>query len=423
MKVLSFVAFGLTLAACASSPPRKPASAPPTEPKALESLLNFELSPGERWKGGSKEAEVAGFVADANAVRAASEKLYRDNEKQTRSGRVFHEKSHGCLTGTLTVRGERPQDPEHRTNVGLFAAGASYPVIGRFSNGVGVNQHDADPDVRGLALKIFAGGDVPVDFLMTNATNPLGRDLDHFVEFMNAQVRGNLATLGFVKRSVDFQKSSTDYKTQHDELPYLRHFARSVLAQIDAVERERYWGGHPYLFGPNLHMKFNVQPADYSEQDQFKYDHRGDGVGFAKLAEVFGTLAVHRLGRPADYLRRHLKETAAAGPIHYVLNVQLEVGPVATPIENALVEWEEKYSPSIPVADIVFDQQNFDQPARDEACSRLRFTPGHFHPEHRPAGNMGRGRLFAYFASQAARPSDEQSPDAGIVERWRAGKY
>ncbi|WP_207749922.1 hypothetical protein, partial [Clostridioides difficile] len=69
-----------------------------------------------------------------------------------------------------------------------------------------------------------------------------------------------------------------------------------------------------------------------------------------------------------------------------------------------------KYSPSIPVADIVFDQQNFDQPARDEACPRLRFTPGHFHPEHRPAGNMGRGRLFAYFASQAARPSDEQSP-------------
>lgn len=413
----SALCFGLifALAACAGSAPRKPASITP-EPKSFDNLLNFPLSPGEAWKGGSKDSELAGFLANAQDVRRASARLYQDHADQNRSGRVFHEKSHGCLTGTLAIRSYRPEDPQHRTFQGLFAAPASFPVIVRFSNGIGSVAHDADPDVRGMAVKIFTGGATAVDLLMTNGTNPLGRDLQQFVDFMNAQVQGNVTTVKFVADQVAAQSDA-------DELPYLRHFARSVLGQIEGPDLERYWGGHAYTFGPALHMKFNAQPAGYSEQDRLKYDHRGEGVGLTELPLVFARLLEHRLGRSPNYLREELKASAARGPIHYVLNVQLEKDPKSTPIENALVEWKESDAPSIPVADLVLDQQDFDRPERDQACARLRFTPAHYHPDHRPAGNMGRGRLFAYLASQAARSSDEASPDEGIVARWRAHHY
>jgi hypothetical protein len=404
------------LLSCSSASLRSPASASAKDPSDYSNLLPFDLSPGESWKGGSKTAEVNAFLANTQDVKKASEKLVRDNAGTSRSGRVFHEKSHGCLTGTLTLRDSRPQDPQRQTFRGLFAQSASFPVIARFSNGIGGVGHDADPDVRGLALKIFAGGDQPVDFLMTNATNPLGRDLQQFVDFMNAQVAGNLHIPGFVKDQVLAQRNS-------DELPYLRHFTRTVLGVIESPEKETYWSGHPYMLGAGSHMKFLVRPEGWTDQDQFKYDHRGEGVGLLQLPAVLAGTAVNRVTQSRNYLRESLRDRASSGPIHYVFFLQLEKDARSTPLEDALVEWRERDSPPIPVADLVLDQQEFDEAGRDAECASLRFTPGHYHPDHRPVGNIGRGRIFAYLASQMARQSDDSSPDTGIVERWRKHEY
>lgn len=76
-------------------------------------------------------------------------------------------------------------------------------MLARFSNGVGFDQHDLKPDVRGVALKIFgvsdssaaAEGQEPrtVDFLMTNSTNPFGKDQEEFVQFMLANVNAGIS--------------------------------------------------------------------------------------------------------------------------------------------------------------------------------------------------------------------------------------
>src|SRR5262249_37628546 len=157
----------------------------------------------ERYKFGDKASEEAEFQHHADRVRVVQIKVARAELKeaaQSASGaealerfpeqvrRVFHAKMHACLLGTLTWRPDRPAAVRH----GIFADGGRqrYNVLARFSNGVGTDQHDLAPDVRGLALKIFgvsetAGGARDetrcVDWLMTNSTNPFGRDQEEFV--------------------------------------------------------------------------------------------------------------------------------------------------------------------------------------------------------------------------------------------------
>ena len=99
-------------------------------------------------------------------------------------------------------------------------------------------------------------------------------------------------------------------------------------------------------------------------------------------------------------------QSSAAGPIKFVFSVQVEKDPHTTPIEDSLVEWKENDSPSIPVADLVLDRE-----IEADVCRDLRFTPGHSIPAHRPLGNLGRGRIFTYQASQNGRHAPSEEPE------------
>jgi hypothetical protein len=91
-----------------------------------------------------------------------------------------------------------------------------------------------------------------------------------------------------------------------------------------------------------------------------------------------------------------------------------------TPVENTLVQWKTSDSPLIPMAKIILDRQHFDYADRDTECTTLRFTPGHYHPFHRPTGNMGRGRVFTYNESQNLRGANDHEPNASLVQEWRS---
>ncbi len=107
-----------------------------------------------------------------------------------------------------------------------------------------------------------------------------------------------------------------------------------------------------------------------------------------------------------NYLGFELRDRLRRTPIKFVLSVQLAKDAQRTPIENGLMEWKEADSPSVPVAELTLDR------VIDSADIRnLRFTPGHFIPEHRPLGNLGRGRIFTYESSQMGRHADIDEPD------------
>ncbi|MGZ5280482.1 MAG: hypothetical protein ACXWC9_11090 [Pseudobdellovibrionaceae bacterium] len=275
------------------------------------------------------------------------------------------------------------------------------------------------PDVRGLALKIFGvdthlakdGNPLPrtIDFLMTNSTNPFGKDQEEFVEFMEANVAPGFLNENLVK-----------FLITHPEVRHL--LLHATLRIVPSLVTETYWSGHPYLLGPNQAMKFNVCPSpdskfaiDDEDLKEILATHRKFESG--SLGDNFEN-QIRQWLEPledisskinANYLGIDLLNRVKRGPVKFIFSVQLEKDENSTPIENTLIEWKENDSPSIPVAELILDQQD-----ESQDCSNLRFTPGHFIPDHRPLGNLGRGRIYTYEASQKGRNADTKEPEETV---------
>lgn len=339
-----------------------------------------ELYPHEQYKFGSKEKEEDEFRKHAKQVIQAQTTLARKHSKGNPRP-VFHAKIHGCLAGRLILRKDRPEV----TRYGIFSSGEKngYNAIARFSNGVGLDQHDLKPDVRGLALKIFGVGDnstsingqtsQTIDWLMTNSTNPFGRDQEEFVQFMEANVHPGLLKRNFL-----------GFLLFHPKLA--KFLLKATVRIISSLVTEQYWSGHPYLLGPQQAMKFNVRPSPEMRRKP----------GGSKFN--------------SNYLGIDLHNRIKEGPIKFILSVQLEKDNLSTPIEDSLIEWTENESPSIPVAELELDRL-----IESKICENLRFTPGHYIPDHRPLGNLGRGRIFTYKASQIGRHADEEEPREQMI--------
>jgi hypothetical protein len=376
--------------------------------------MTTDLYRNERFKFGSKASEDAEFADHVARVLAVQERLAREHFAGERK-RVFHAKMHACLLGTLTLRPDRPAATRH----GIFGDDVKqrYNVLARFSNGVGIEQHDLKPDVRGIALKIFGvaaatSGDVRcIDWLLTNSTNPFGRDQEEFVEFMEANAGSPLELAA--------------YLAAHPTVFAL--LLKATARVVPSLATERYWSGHPYLLGSDMAMKFNLAPAPGASaaSSPDSDDHHAEarridslarraldeaGAVEERIARWFALHAPEASPLHADYLRRDLLRRLAAAPLRFTLSVQLEKSPAATPIEDTLVEWKETDSQSLPVADLELDRQSVE--IDNEG---LRFTPAHFVAAHRPLGNLARGRLFTYNASQDGRRAAAADPAEGIL--------
>ena len=285
-------------------------------------------------------------------------------------------------------------------------------MLARFSNGLGFDQHDLKPDVRGIALKIFGVSDAStsaqkrepqaLDLLMTNSTNPFGKDQEEFVQFMEASVDPGL--LGF---------HLIGFLIAHTEVAKL--LMKATLRIVPSLLTEQYWSGHTYLLGPHQAMKINVRPIEESRiaiDDELRketFRFQAATLSGSNLEDqVKGWFDMQMVANSKinpNYLSVELRDRLQRGPIRFVLSVQLEKDALTTPIEDSLVEWTESDSPSIPVAELVLDRE-----IEADICTNLRFTPGHYVPDHRPLGNIGRGRIFTYEASQVGRNASADEP-------------
>lgn len=383
------------------------------KPVTYESHLNFPLYKNERYYNGTKEAELASFLEGGQRVLKAQQKIAESVKDKTGNNdkkRVFHTKQQGCYYGKLNLLQERPSDTAGETFTGMFdpRTKESYDVLVRFSNGVGIQQDDKLPDVRGMAIKVIdvmnskTGKPQSVDFLMTNSPTPFGKDFLEFVEFMD-YVADHGPTWGAILFTPHFRASRSLIKASG--LPVIANY------KIKSLATQRYWSGHPYLLGNDKAMKFNVRPTETKE---------------------LTTKEIKKMGPNApNYLSIDLNERLKNRSIKFKFAIQLEKDSKSTPIEDNLIEWKEKTSPSIEVADLIIEQQ-YDPHTGElfSACETMRFTPGHYIPEHRPLSNMGRGRLFAYEASQIGRQESDnrkkisyvpgQEPTAQDLARWRS---
>jgi catalase len=156
-------------------------------------------------------------------------------------------------------------------------------------------------------------------------------------------------------------------------------------------------------------MKFNVAPAAAAGSSPGNAE---DQAAASRLTSLAHRARPEASSLQRDYLQENLLHRLERAPLRYTLAVQLEKDPETTPIENTLVEWTEIDSPSIPVADLELDRKSLQS---DNELELLRFSPAHCIAAHRPLGNLGRGRLFTYTASQDGRAADTTEPEEGTL--------
>lgn len=324
------------------------------------------------------------------AMRDITETTYANGGHALRS---VHAKSHGLLTGQVTVLDGLP--PAYAQ--GAFAVPGSYPAVLRFSTNPGDMLADSVSTPRGLALKLIdvpgerlpgSEGQVTQDFVMQNAPAFTAPDPKTF-----------LKTLKLLAKTADRGEG-------------LKKVASAVLRGTEKVV-EAFGGESPTLKSLGGHPETHPLGETFYTMVPFLY-----GPYFAKLSVVpvapeltaLTDAPVEVNGKP-DGLREAVNAHFARHGGVWEIRVQLGVDIEQTPIEDASVVWPEDLSPYVTVARLEVQPQ----PAWNEARSRevddgMVFSPWHGLAAHRPLGGIMRSRQPAYEMSSQFRSARNGCP-------------
>ena len=326
------------------------------------------------------------------ALRSIRETTFSHSGRATRS---VHAKSHGIVTGTLTVADALP--PAYAQ--GVFSAPGTYDVVMRFSTLPGDMLSDDVSTPRGVALKVIgvqgarlsgSEGDVTQDFIMVNAP-----------AFAAPTPKKFLGSLKLLARTTDRAPGAKEV---------LSHLARAAEALLEAF-------GHK---SPTV-ATLGGQPATHVLGDSFytqtPFLH---GVHYGKFAlrpvspglTALTGAKVDVADQP-DALRAAVIDHFSRDGGEWALQVQLATDAAAMPIEDASVVWPEDKSAYVTVGHVRVPPQNaWSEAMRRAVDDGLSFSPWHGLAAHRPLGGVNRARRDTYKASAAFRGAHTGCPMA-----------
>jgi hypothetical protein len=303
-----------------------------------------------------EQATTAGFVAFLKAASAARHP----------TGEIprFNQGRHsGCVEAEFTVVNGLSDE----LKVGMFHQPRSYHAWIRFANAASAS--DREKDVRGMSIKVrgvrgenLTPGSDEQDFVLNSHPVMMVPGPREFLELLRAVNAG-----GF-KRAVYFLShpgaartafASRQHPSSHLDIPY--------------------WSTTPYLFGPGRAVKYIVRPVSRAHP---------------RTPALTDT-----------YLHDELRLRLSMEDVAFDFFVQFQTSARTMPIEDASVEWSERESPYVRVAEVRILRQTIDAPGRDQACERTSFNPWHCLTEHRPLGAMNRARREIYHAMRQLRES------------------
>ncbi|KMO21735.1 catalase family protein [Methylobacterium platani] len=306
--------------------------------------------------------------------------------------RGVHAKSHGLLTGRLTVLPDLPTPLAQ----GVFAAPGGYDVVLRLSTNPGDVLDDSVSTPRGLALKVIgvpgerlpdAGGDTQ-DFVMANAPAFTAPDAKAFL------------------KSLKLLAATTD--TPQVLKKVVSAALRGIETAVEAVG-----GKSPTLIALGGHPETHILGETFYSQAPLRW---GDYVAKVALAPVSPALtaltgaALTVNGRP-NGLREAVSAFFAAHEGVWELRAQLLTDREAMPVEDASVPWPEEASPYLPVARItVAPQESWSDEKVRTLDDGLAFSPWHGIAAHRPLGSVMRARRAVYPRSAGFRAERNGCP-------------
>ena len=298
-------------------------------------------------------AEFIAFLKAASAARHPTGEIPRFNQ-----GRHS-----GCVEAEFTVVNGLPAE----LKVGLFQQSRSYSAWIRFANASTIT--DREKDVRGMSIKVrgvpgenLTPGSDAQDFVLNSHPVMMVPGPREFLQLLRAVEAGGL------KRAL--------YFISH---PKAARIAFASRQQPPSHLDISYWSTTPYQFGPGRAVKYIVRPVSRAHP---------------KTPTLTDT-----------YLHDELRLRLSMEDIAFDFFVQFQTDARTMPIEDASVEWSERDSPYVRVAEVRIPRQAIDAPGRDQACERTSFSPWHCLAEHRPLGGMNRARREIYQAMQQLRDS------------------
>lgn len=300
-------------------------------------------------------------------------------------GRGQHLKATSCATAEFRISDAVPAGLQY----GVFRqTGRTYKAIVRLSNSQGTAEKDGVGTARGLAVKLLdvegaravAGdADTTQDFIMID--HPVFPFPDPKAYFETIR-RKDIRLIGNFAAAVHMALSDPK------ELKILKAIRGKHVANPLEI---RYWSGAPFWLGPAAGqgghaVKYSVTPRQTSVTPP---PERPEDL-------------------PANYLAEAARNHLSAREAVFDFAVQLQTDPVAMPVENVSVEWDENQSKPVTVATIRIPRQTVDQGSEFAAqCERMSFNPWHALAEHRPMGGMNRLRRVVYAASVQKRSGSE----------------
>jgi hypothetical protein len=312
-------------------------------------LARETISPDEQ----SVTAEFIAFLKAASAARYPSGQMRRFNQ-----GRAS-----GCVEAEFSVAPGLADD----LKVGLFQQPRTYRAWIRFANAT--SSSDRDKDVRGMSIKLrsvqgetLTRGVDEQDFILNSHPVMMAPGPREFLELMRSVEAGGWRRARYFlthPHAARIAFASRQQPSSHMDIPY--------------------WSTTPYLFGEGRAVKYIVRPVSHAHPRR------------PSLTET--------------YLHDELRLRLSMEDVALDFFVQFQTDAHTMPIEDASVEWSERESPYVRVAEIRIPRQSIDEPGREQTCERTSFNPWHCLAVHRPLGGMNRVRRTIYDAMQQFRAS------------------
>lgn len=332
-------------------------------------MLNWPvtISLGEESVPAGEEAAIDQIVAIHRYVQEFSDR------KLIPVPRGQHPKQHGCVRADFIVEPDLPEALRH----GVFREPRTYRALIRFSNGR--QWDDTQPDVHGMAVKLLGVEGEKVlesekdaqtqDFLMIDHPVFFVRNVADYVAFM--EDFRSFETGGILS------KICTGLKFLLSPYQQFRLLRAAGNKKPNSPLRTQYWSTTPFKLGP-LAVKFSARP-----------DLAGAPILVTSPAR--------------DTLRAAMSAHLRQGEARFDFLVQVQTDPVAMPVEDPTVVWDETVSPYRKAATIRIPSQSFESNEQMRFCENLSFTPWHSLAEHRPLGGINRTRKKVYQALSQRR--------------------
>jgi catalase len=308
-------------------------------------------------------------LSDLEATQKVLDNSRKTQDEKGPDLRQVHAKSHGLMHGKFIVNDCIPDG----MGVGVFAEPRKdYPIWVRFSNGLSPKERgefhkDAEPDVRGMAIKLMGvegeklmdDEEGTQDFVLINSPRFFVRDAEGYLAFRAAAAKEQI--------SETWQASAN---LTHQILGQI--FAQNVGNSLHI----QYWSTTPYRLGSHI-IKFSLKPEELESPPESTTDRTENYLREAMV----------------EYLTQNGKEAK------FKFLVQLYIDDDKTPIEDPTKEWDSEFHE---VATIVIPSQPFDFDERKRLDESLSFTPWHSLREHEPVGkvNLSRKEIYHHIAQR-----------------------